>query len=100
MHSGNVTLIATGKPGSAPAPAPAPVVSPVPPPAPKQVSVPPIDSLPGASDEKHLTDKGKWPNQETHRSREDSPGAKSGRKKHKVSKPLSKAILSNTEDED
>ncbi|KAG2100518.1 hypothetical protein BD769DRAFT_1393941 [Suillus cothurnatus] len=34
------------------------------------------------------------------RSREDSPGAESGRKKHKVSKPLSKAILSDTEDED
>jgi hypothetical protein len=100
MHSGNMTLIATGKQGSAPAPALTPVVSPVPPPAPKQVSVPPIDSLPGASDEKHLTDKGKQPNQGTHRSREDSPGAKSGRKKHKVSKPLSKAILSNTKDKD
>jgi hypothetical protein len=76
------------------------VVSPVPPPAPKQVSVLPIDSLPGASDEKHLTDKGKQPNRGTHRSREDSPGAESGRKKHKVYKPLSKAILSDTKDED
>jgi hypothetical protein len=64
------------------------------------VSVPPIDSLPGAGDEKHPTDKGKQPNRGICRSREDSPGAESGRKKCKVSKPLSKAILSDTEDED
>ncbi|KAG0693560.1 hypothetical protein DFH29DRAFT_881371 [Suillus ampliporus] len=80
---------------SQPAPAPAPYVSPVP--AAEVMSVPPIDLLPPSGHQK--TDKGKLADRGTRRPREDSPGAQSGRKKRKVSKPLSKAIASDTEDE-
>ncbi|KAG2114322.1 uncharacterized protein F5147DRAFT_770303 [Suillus discolor] len=81
----------------APAPAPAPVLAPAPAkskalspvatPAPTQMSVPPIDSLPRPGCTHNLvvpgtiTNKGKW-------------------KKPKVLKHLSKAVISDTEDED
>ncbi|KAG2367549.1 hypothetical protein BDR07DRAFT_1372706 [Suillus spraguei] len=89
-------------PPSAPAPMPTPAVSLVPPPHPQQMLVLPTDSLPHAGHEQipvipaAMTTKGKQPNHRTHRFREDSPGTDAGRKKHKH---LSKAIISNTEDE-
>ncbi|KAG1807076.1 hypothetical protein EV424DRAFT_1544021 [Suillus variegatus] len=46
-----------------------------------------------------MPDKGKRPDRGTHRSREDSPGAESGRKK-KLLKRVSKAVITDTEDED
>ncbi|KAG2095125.1 uncharacterized protein F5147DRAFT_778819 [Suillus discolor] len=90
----------------APEPAPAPALSPVLPPAPKRMSVPPIDALPRASCAHNLTvtgtmtDKGKQSDRGTRRSRDNSPNAKPGRKKQKVLKRLSKAIISDTEDKD
>ncbi|KAG2050208.1 hypothetical protein BDR06DRAFT_974596 [Suillus hirtellus] len=47
-----------------------------------------------------MTDKGKQSDQGTHKTRDDSPDTKSSRKKQKVLKSMSKAIISNTEDED
>ncbi|KAG0698121.1 hypothetical protein DFH29DRAFT_878203 [Suillus ampliporus] len=75
---------------------PAPQVAPAP--AAEVMLVPPINSLPLSGHQK--TDKGKPPDRGTRRPREDSPGAELGRKKCKVLKPLSKAVVSNTEDED
>ncbi|KAG2098279.1 uncharacterized protein F5147DRAFT_656158 [Suillus discolor] len=72
----------------------------------KQMSIPPIDSLPHASHAHNLVVPGTMPNKGkrsdhgTCRSREDSPDAESGRKKQKVLKCLSKAIISDTEDKD
>ncbi|KAG1889743.1 uncharacterized protein F5891DRAFT_987239 [Suillus fuscotomentosus] len=74
--------------------------------APEQMSIPPIDSLPRAGHAHHLdvpgkmTDKGKLSDRGTCQSREDSTDAEPGRKKQKVLKHVSKAIISDTEDED
>ncbi|KAG2116989.1 uncharacterized protein F5147DRAFT_648607 [Suillus discolor] len=93
-------------PAPAPEPAPAPALSPVLPPAPKRMSVLPIDALPRAGHAHNLTvtgtmtDKGKQSDRGTRRSRDDSPNAEPGRKKQKVLKCLSKAIISDTEDKD
>ncbi|KAG1843072.1 hypothetical protein C8R48DRAFT_780809 [Suillus tomentosus] len=90
----------------APASASAPSPEPAPEPAPTRMSVPPIASLPRIGHSQHLvvpstmTDKGKRSDQGTRRTRDDSPDAKSGRKKQRVSKHMSKAIISDTEDED
>ncbi|KAG1770165.1 hypothetical protein EV702DRAFT_1202577 [Suillus placidus] len=82
----------------APAPLPNPV-SPVPP-APKVMSVPPIDSLSLAVDAPTpKTDKGKQLARGTRQSREDDLDDES-RKKRKVVKRLSKAIIFDTKDED
>lgn len=80
-------------------------VSPVPPQPPKQMSIPPIDLLPHIGHVHNLVvpgtmpDKGKRPDRGTRRSREDSPGAESGRKK-KLLKRVSIAVITDTEDED
>ncbi|KAG1859081.1 hypothetical protein C8R48DRAFT_674069 [Suillus tomentosus] len=93
-------------PVPAPAPDPAPEPALAPEPAPTRLSVPPITSLPRISHSQQpvvpgtMTDKGKQSDRGTHRTTEDSPDTKSGRKKQKVLKCLSKAIISNTEDED
>ncbi|KAG0692663.1 hypothetical protein DFH29DRAFT_882187 [Suillus ampliporus] len=81
---------------SKPAPAAAPQVAPAP--AAEVMLVPPINSLPLSGNQN--TDKGKLPDRGKRRPREDSLGAELRRKKCKVSKPLSKAIVSNTDDED
>ncbi|KAG1787533.1 uncharacterized protein HD556DRAFT_1312719 [Suillus plorans] len=67
------------------------VVSPIPTVPLKQMSIPPIDSLPHAGHAHNLVvpgtmpDKGKRSDRSTRRSREDSPDAESGRKKQKSS---------------
>ncbi|KAG1797137.1 uncharacterized protein HD556DRAFT_1466784 [Suillus plorans] len=93
-------------PDPAPDPEPAVAPAPAPEPAPTRLSVPPIASLPRIGHSQQpvvpstITDKGKRSDRGARRTREDSPDAKSGRKKQKVLKHLSKAIISNTEDED
>ncbi|KAG1832629.1 hypothetical protein DFJ58DRAFT_847963 [Suillus subalutaceus] len=85
-------------PALAPVPTPLPLPVPVPPPAPKVMSVPPIDSLPVEA-AKPTADKGKQPVRGTRRAREDESG-ESGDvscKKHRI---VSKAIISDTEDDD
>ncbi|KAG1794830.1 uncharacterized protein HD556DRAFT_1442615 [Suillus plorans] len=93
-------------PDPAPDPEPAVAPAPAPEPAPTRLSVPPIASLPRIGHSQQpvvpstITDKGKRSDRGARRTREDSPDAKSGRKKQKVLKRLSKAIISDTEDED
>ncbi|KAG1776911.1 hypothetical protein EV702DRAFT_1227857 [Suillus placidus] len=83
-------------PAVVPVPSPTPVL--VPPPAPKVMSAPPIDSLP-AEAAKPTANKGKQPVRGTRRAREDDSDDGS-RKKRKVSRVVSKALISDTEDED
>ncbi|KAG2030629.1 hypothetical protein BDR03DRAFT_986964 [Suillus americanus] len=84
----------------APALAPEPNPTSVLPPAPKVMSVPLIDSL-LADVPKPTADKGKQPVQGTRQSREvDSDNESKRPKRCKVSKRLSKAMISDTEDED
>ncbi|KAG2337905.1 hypothetical protein BDR05DRAFT_952269 [Suillus weaverae] len=83
-------------PALVPVPSPTPVL--VPPPAPKVMSAPPIDSLP-AKAAKPMANKGKQPVRGTRRAREDDSDNGSC-KKHKVSRVVSKALISDTEDED
>ncbi|KAG1819021.1 uncharacterized protein BJ212DRAFT_1298313 [Suillus subaureus] len=59
---------------------------------------PPINPLPVASHQ--MTNKGKQPAHRTCRSREDSPDADKGHKRRRVSKAMSKALLTDTEDQD
>ncbi|KAG1748864.1 uncharacterized protein EDB91DRAFT_1244676 [Suillus paluster] len=99
-----VGYVAGSTPEPAPQVAPAPASAPAPAPAP--MSVPPIESLPTAGHQHNLlvpgmmAGKGKQPACGTWRSREDSPSAETGQKKRKVSRPSSKALLSDTKDED
>ncbi|KAG1730158.1 uncharacterized protein EDB91DRAFT_1252809 [Suillus paluster] len=81
-----------------PAPAPASASASASAPAPAPISVPLIESLPTAGHQHNLL--GKQPAHGTRRSQEDSPSAEMGRKKRKVSRPLSKVLVSDTEDED
>ncbi|KAG1775255.1 hypothetical protein EV702DRAFT_1236345 [Suillus placidus] len=83
-------------PAVAPVPSPTPVL--VPPPAPKVMSAPPIDSLPTEA-AKPTANKGKQPVWGTWRAREDDSDDGSC-KKCKVSRVVSKALISDTEDED
>ncbi|KAG2347664.1 hypothetical protein BDR05DRAFT_945370 [Suillus weaverae] len=79
-----------------PVPPPTPVL--VLPPAPKVMSAPPINSLPTEA-AKLMANKGKQPVWGTRRAREDDSDDGSC-KKHKVSRVVSKALISDTEDED
>ncbi|KAG1828769.1 hypothetical protein DFJ58DRAFT_848923 [Suillus subalutaceus] len=85
-------------PALAPVPTPLPVPVPVLPPAPKVMSVPPINSLPVEA-AKLTADKGKQLVRGTQRAREDESGESGdvSRKKHRI---VSKAIISDTEDDD
>ncbi|KAG1834618.1 hypothetical protein DFJ58DRAFT_735784 [Suillus subalutaceus] len=85
-------------PALAPVPTPLPVPVPVPPPAPKVMLVPPIDSLPVEA-AKPTADKGKQPVWGTWRAREDESG-ESGNVSRKKRRIVSKAIISDTEDDD
>ncbi|KAG1726512.1 uncharacterized protein EDB91DRAFT_1254286 [Suillus paluster] len=92
--------------GGTPEPAPQVAPAPAPAPTPAPMSVPLIESLPTTGHQHNLlvpgtmTGKGKQPACRTQRSQEDSLSTETGQKKRKVSRPLSKALVSNTKDED